>query len=1226
MCNFSSRASRRHCAGARLSAIKRCLSRRKGSAKNAAGRAFLCFALGMSLGAGSLGCNEDGNSVTPTEGGTADGATVEVGVPVEAAAEAGTLFADAGHAVADFSSMAIDFGPAGCGASAASAVWNVSNSGTAPLTLTAATTGSAFSVNPSSLSLARETSGALTLTASVPGTATAGQTMSGSLDVFTDDPGHASATIPLSVQPIGATLAWQSGGPSIQFASIELGRPSAPVPFTVVNVGNAPATFSFGPPSDPHFTMSQPVGGAILLGAGSTWVGTASFTPADTRPASATAAVTATGATCGGTLQALAFSGQGSLGQVTGYPATVDLGPGDCGGAAPSASLFVLTNGGSVDAHITMAHLVGSPGFTTTAAVGRAILAGGGILAISVAAPAVASPSPLTPITATLMLQTDADASAHAITLTAEPRGAILGFDTSPTPGFGSFGPVVLLQSALQSFNVANTGNAPASVALATMTPPFALSSATFSIAASGIQADAVTFSPTVAAGAIGAVSMSATGALCQPLPAPIALSGSGIGGGPSVAPTSLVFPAVCGGAAPATQTFMVSNSGSADFTWSMGPVTGTGAAQYAVTAIPPPGRLIPGASATVTVTAVAVPSPADDPSPAALAAQLSIATDVPYDGPHVVSLGETPLGDQLGLSPGGLRFGEIPIDTTAGQALGVTNGANAGSPAAAVSFSVRGAGAAAYTVAPGIASVAPGSGASQSETLVFAPTTATDYPATLTVITNDSLCTALPPAVALSGTGTQGEVALSASILAFGTDPSDAQGLVDCGGTGRARTLTVSNVGNQTFHVTGLSLGGGAKSPYALSGAGSLLPATVPIGGAVDILLTPEAIPNLVANPTDATLFADTLTVSTDAALDTAHPVLLTMQARGAVIASTPLTTVWTFGTLGFGSTGTFTSTLRNTGNAAVSVALEGLAQPSVFGMQNNPTLVPGNTTTPIVGQFTPPASDGSWSDQGMLQVTALEALCAPLPAAWTAPLISLSGSSNSSPAVTVSGAIAFGTSDCGGAAPSGQALLLTNQTNRALAYTLSFNSGFYYSAIDTGKGTLPANGIATIVVTPTGKTFGPAVLPGSAPYADDLVVTLATSPPTMLTLPLSWTLNGAVLSLPQGAGPDTDASGHPFYAADSTSGFPLPMENTGTASVTVAFAIQPAAGLLFSPAPPVQVTPGIGTAPELFSTSFDATCPTLTPGTLTFVYSGPVCQPFPLPQVNVEACVGTF
>jgi hypothetical protein len=1181
----------------------------------------------MCLEAGTFSCNEEGSSVAPADGGTKDGATLDAGAPVDATADTGAPVADAGHAVAAFSSSALDLGAAGCGASPASAVWNVSNRGTAPLTLTAATTGIAFSVSPSSLTLARATSGALTLTAAVPGSATAGQPLSGALDLFTNDPGNSSIAIPLSVEPTGASLAWQTGGSILQFPTTEVGKPSAPVPFTLVNGGNAPATFAFGPPSDARFAISQPPGGAILLGAGDAWMGTADFTPGDTSPARATSTVMVTGTTCGGSVQSIAFAGQGALGQVTGYPATVDLGSGDCGGDAPPASLFVLTNSGAVDAHITLASLVGAAGFTTSAVANRAIPGGGGVLAISVSAPAVPSPSPLTPITATLMLQTDADASAHAITLTLEPRGAVLALDTSPTPSFGSFGPVVLLQSAMQKFNVANAGNAAASVTLATTTPPFALSNATFSIAANGSQADAVTFSPTVTAGATGAISMTATGAICQPLPAPVPLSGTGIGGGPSVAPTSLVFPAICGGAAPAAQSFMVTNSGSADLAWSMGEVTGPGAAQYALAASPPPGLLIPGASATVTVTAQSVPSPAVDPSPSALAAQLSIVTDVPYDGPHLVSLGETPLGDQLGFSPGSLRFGQIPIHTTAGQTFAVTNSANAGSPPAAFSFALGGSGAAAYTVAPGsVASLAVGGAAPQSEDLLFAPTTAVAYPATLSLITHDSMCTALPPAIPLSGIGTQGEVALSASTLAFGTDPSDPLGLVDCGQTGPARGLTVSNVGNQTFHVTGLSLGGGAKSPYAISGAGSVLPVTVAIGGVVDILVTPAAIPDLVANPNDATLFADTLTVSTDAALDAPHPVLLTMQARGAVIADRPLTTAWTFGTIGFGSTGTFTSTLRNTGNAAVSVELQGLAQPSIFGLQNNPTSVPGNTTTPIVGQFAPPSSDGSWSDQGTLQVTAVEALCAPLPTAWTLPTVSLSGSSNSTPAVTASGAITFGTTDCGSAAPSGQAITLTNQTNMALTYTLAFNSGLYYSVTDTGKGTLPANAVATVVVTLTGTTSGSTALPGSAPYADDLVVTLATSPSTRLTIPVSWTLNGAVLSLPRGAGTNTDALGNAFYVADSTSGFPLPMINTGTASATVNFAILPTSGFFFSPSPPIQLLPGIGAAPELGSSSSAAACPNLTPGTVTFVYSGPVCQAFPLPKVNVEACVGTL
>ncbi len=112
-------------------------------------------------------------------------------------------------------------------------------------------------------------------------------------------------------------------------------------------------------------------------------------------------------------------------------------------------------------------------------------------LIITLHAPPVPSPSPLTPITATLSLQTDADTSPHAITLTEEPRGAVLGFDTAATTNFGSFGQMVLLQAASQSFNVTNTGNAPASVTVVTAgsgsaSSPFAASTTNFTVAANG--------------------------------------------------------------------------------------------------------------------------------------------------------------------------------------------------------------------------------------------------------------------------------------------------------------------------------------------------------------------------------------------------------------------------------------------------------------------------------------------------------------------------------------------------------------------------------------------------------------------------------------------------------------------------------------------------------------------------------------------------------------------
>jgi hypothetical protein len=446
----------------------------------------------------------------------------------------------------------------------------------------------------------------------------------------------------------------------------------------------------------------------------------------------------------------------------------------------------------------------------------------------------------------------------------------------------------------------------------------------------------------------------------------------------------------------------------------------------------------------------------------------------------------------------------------------------------------------------------------------------------------------------------------------------------VNCGATGPAHTLTISNLGNAAFHVTALGLGLGASSPFQLSGSAAALPATVPIGASLTLTITPTAIPATVADPNDASPFTDTLTVTTDAALDTPHAVSLVMQARGAVIASTPLSSSWSFGTIGLGSIGTITSTIRNTGNAAASVALRGLAQPSIFGIQNDPTTAAPNAVSAIVGQFVPPSANGAWTDQGTLVVTA-DAMCGALPSQWSSPTIALSGaSSGGAGGIAVSGRLQFPTTSCGSPAPSGRAVTVTNGTNVGYSYTAHFNSGAFYALTDSGAGKLAAGGAASLVVTPRTVTPGAGVQPGSAPYADELVVDVATSPPTSFVVPISWALSGAVLSLPEGAGTTSDGAGGFFYAVGSA-GTTLPMQNSGTAPATVDFAVQPAGLVTFSPAAPFQVLPGIRAMPSLGAAASAPACPSTANGTLTFVYSGPVCQPFPLPSIAVHTCVGT-
>jgi hypothetical protein len=87
--------------------------------------------------------------------------------------------------------------------------------------------------------------------------------------------------------------------------------------------------------------------------------------------------------------------------------------------------------------------------------------------------------------------------------------------------------------------------------------------------------------------------------------------------------------------------------------------------------------------------------------------------------------------------------------------------------------------------------------------------------------------------------------------------------------------------------------------------------------------------------------------------------------------------------------------------------------------------------------------------------------------------------------------------------------------------------------------------------------------------------------------------------------------------------------MINTGNAAASVSLSIDPTGVFAIQPPPPVQgvtVTPNIQASPELVSTSSAAACPYTTSSTATFIYAGPVCRPFSLPSVNVQACAGSF
>lgn len=892
--------------------------------------------------------------------------------------------------VANFTTTTVGLGNGNCGGAAVTTTYTVSNKGCQALTVGATITGSAFSVSPSMLSVAPGMSGTFTLSATVPQSSAAGSTINGSLTLATNDPAHSSGTVPLTVVPTGATLAWDTGSPTkAAFGTQPVGIAATPIALQLDNKGNAAVSVTFGTPSDAQFSLSPTT--ATNIAAGGNAALSAGFTAANTNPASASSTFTVTGAVCGTSVNSLAFTGQGATGAITGYPtSTLDF-QGACGGAAPAAQTFVLTNSSAVPVTITGASFSsGATGWTTNAA--GAVVPAGGTFTVSISAPAVAFPNtPGSIATPTLTLTTNiAGDTPHVVDLQEDAMGAVLAFDTTPTPNFGAFGPEPVGQTASQNFNIVNSGNVDSSVTVAAMAnPPFGVGTATLTAAAGSSTGDTATFAPQTYGGVIGSLGISGTN-LCQPPPSTLNLSGTGQSGGIALSTASLSFSANCGGTAATAQTFTITNTGNQPMSWTGAITSGT---YYAFS---PPGNpsLAAGGIDTVTVTPVALASGAD-PNTATYADTITITTNIVGDTAHPVALGETPLGDVLSISPLTLPFGDLPVgQTSAPQTFVITNNANAGSSAANLTINNSNAAdfpASATTATPGI-----GGGTSPISVVFKAPTPAnTMYTANLSITTSDFLCgsATVPGPVVATGTSTQAGPVVNPQTLFFGGGVANP--LVNCGATGATRTITVSNSGQQDFNITGLPL---ATGTYYTVTSSIPLPATVQANGAntVTITVTPNAIPQTVPSVPDLGTYSDTLTIQTDANVTTPNtPVALNMGAEGVIVSNNLSTTTWDFGAIPFGGRGTFNVFLNNAGNEPVQASIAGLTQPTIFGM---PTVTKGNGVMTITGTFNPPAPSGVWTDSGTLtiQPTTGNVLCQPLPASWQTPTILFQGQAN--------------------------------------------------------------------------------------------------------------------------------------------------------------------------------------------------------------------------------------
>ena len=171
---------------------------------------------------------------------------------------------------------------------------------------------------------------------------------------------------------------------------------------------------------------------------------------------------------------------------------------------------------------------------------------------------------------------------------------------------------------------------------------------------------------------------------------------------------------------------------------------------------------------------------------------------------------------------------------------------------------------------------------------------------------------------------------------------------------------------------------------------------------------------------------------------------------------------------------------------------------------------------------------------------------------------------------------------------------------------------------------GSVSSRGTAMFVVTPQTVIPGPGVEPGAAPYADELLVTIATTPPSSFVVPISGPERCGTVS------PRWRRAGHRFARVF------LLGRHHGLSDAPDAERWHRDGDRLLRDsacrnrarlAPVARLgPPGSPTAPELTSAATDAACPGTTNGTIAFFYAGPVCQPFSVTSINVHACAGAL
>ncbi|MBI3670423.1 MAG: choice-of-anchor D domain-containing protein [Acidobacteria bacterium] len=392
---------------------------------------------------------------------------------------------------------------------------------------------------------------------------------------------------------------------------------------------------------------------------------------------------------------------------------------------------------------------------------------------------------------------------------------ASLNFDNQPVSTSSSPRSVTLTNSgnaALNLTSIAVTGANAADFALSP-TGGTPCSFGASSLGAGNSCTFNVTFTPGATGARVGNVTVTSN---ASSSPHNGALSGTGTAPAVSLSPSPVAFGNQPVGTASSPHTITLTNSGSATLHITSIGVTGTNAADFALSpAGGTPcsfgaGSLAAGSSCTFNVTF----TPA---SAGSRASNVTVTSDA-ASSPHNVPLSGTGAASApaVSLSPSPVAFGNQPVGTASSpHTITLTNSGNA--TLGISSIAVIGANAGDFALSPtggtpcsfGASSL--GAGNSCTLNVTFTPGGAGARAANITVASNAS---SSPNNDALSGAGTATGVALLPSPVAFGNQK--------VGSASRPQIVTLANSGNATLNISSIGVTGANAADFALSPTGS--------------------------------------------------------------------------------------------------------------------------------------------------------------------------------------------------------------------------------------------------------------------------------------------------------------------------------------------------------------------------------------------------------------------